>query len=192
MLTEEQLQFLEQLANRYGDVLTDYAWRFFAYRPHQLPAAQDAVQEVFIKAIRHVDKLQHHPNQAAWLKAALKHTLISETRRARRHPEIPSEDVVLQADLNRQNVLSALEKWEQRETLNEVLLTAERILSEGEKQTFRDYFLTGLSTEEAALLEDVTTGTVRGRILRIRQKLRRYFHLSVLLVIAAALFHMGR
>jgi len=192
MLTEEQLRFLTGLAERYGDMLTDYAWRFWAYRPHMLSAAQDAVQEVFVKAVRHVDALMAHPNQAAWLKASLKHHLISLYRRSRRHPEQLWGDVEMQGEVEAQQAAEAIDRWEQHEKLDEVLRVAEAILTPAEHDTFCDTFLSGLSAQEAAQLEAVSPDTVRGRVFRIRRKLRKYFHLSVLIGVVTALLQMGR
>lgn len=192
MLTEGQLRFLTGLVERYGDMLTDYAWRFFAYRPDRLPAAQDAVQEVFVQAVRHVERLMAHPNQAAWLKASLKNTLISLYRREKRHPEVLCEDVGLHGSVSSRQAAEAIARWEQRERLDEVLRVAERILTTGERMTFQDCFLTGLNAQEAARLEEVSPDTVRGRVFRIRKKLRKYFHLSVLIGVVTALLQMGR
>lgn len=192
MLTEEQLRFLTELAERYGDMLTEYAWRFWAYRQHMLPAAQDAVQEVFVKAVQHADSLMSHPNQAAWLKASLKHHLISLYRRSKRHPEQLWGDVEMKGEVEAQQAAEAIERWAQREQLDEVLRVADAILTPAEHDTFRDTFLSGLSTQEAARLEAVSPDTVRGRVFRIRRKLRKYFHLSMLIGITMALLQLGR
>ena len=57
-----------------------------------------------------------------------------------------------------------------------MLLTPEEI------QTFGDHFLQGFTAEETAKMENVPAATVRGRISRIRKRLKRYFlNLCVLL-----------
>lgn len=191
MLIDAQLHFLEALAEQYGDMLTDYAWRFFGYRQSMLPTAQDAVQEVFIKAIRHVDTLMAHPNQAAWMKAALKHTLIGLYRSSKRRSETLCEDITRLPEITRQSMEDSLARWEQHFRLEEVLQVAQAILTWEEQQTFQHHFMQGLTAREAALLEEVSADTVRGRIFRIRKKMRRFFHLPVIICIAEALFRIG-
>ena len=64
----------------------------------------------------------------------------------------------------------------QESLLDDVLMLANRSLNANELETFRDYFLNDYTMEQTASLEHETSATIRGRIFRIRQKLRR--HLS--------------
>ena len=63
-------------------------------------------------------------------------------------------------------------------TLDEVITAAEMILSDEEQAIFNDYFLDDLSTSETAQLNHMTYDTVRGKISRIRKKLKAHFDIT--------------
>lgn len=177
-LTNEQAQFLYDLTLKYGDILTKYAYRFFGYQPHRFQNAQDAVQETFVKAVQDVENLMEHPNKAAWLKVSLRFTLFN----MQRNPHWKLEELqatVKEAPTRRLHVvLDAFDRLERYPRLTEVIAVAEVILTEEEFDTFYDHFLAGMTTEETAFLEGVSNDTVRGRISRIRKKLRKHFGLT--------------
>lgn len=65
--------------------------------------------------------------------------------------------------------------WNDKITLKEVLTAVQSVLTEDEQIIFNDYFLDDLSTAETARRNNLTYDTVRGRISRIRKKLKTYF-----------------
>lgn len=175
-LSKEQSEFLCDLVNKYGDVLTKYAYRFLNYQPHLYEAAQDAVQETFIKAIHDIDILMAHPNKIGWLKLCLRNILFNMVNRNQhwQHEELvgfPAEHPFEQVRI----LLDAFEHLDDYPNLAEVIDVAEVILTPDENQTFTDHYLIGLSTDETATLENVSNDTVRGRLSRIRKKLRKHF-----------------
>ena len=178
VLTKDQSDFLCELTQKYGDVLTKYAYRFFGYQPHMLQSAQDAVQDTFAKAVYDVESLMSHPNQIAWLKVSLRYTLFNMQREPYRHYEELQSSVTDASSTRMHVVLDAFDRLERYPRLKEVIAVADSILTEGEVDTFYDHFLVGLTTEETAVLEGVSHDTVRGRISRIRRKLRKHFGLS--------------
>ena len=174
-LTEEQEAFLNQLPEKYGDSLSKYAYRFFGYKPHMLPVVEDAVQETFIKAIRDVEDLMKHQNQHGWMKTSLKHILLNKCRDMnRRKEELFGAETDIPA-IAKQAMVNALERWESRITLPEVIERAGEILTKDEMESFVDHYLIGLTTEETAAQEGVSAGTVRGRLSRIRKKMKKNF-----------------
>lgn len=182
-ITQEEVDFLRDIVLRYGDILTKYAYRFYSYQPHMLQTAQDAVQDTFLKAVQDVQVLMAHPNIAAWLKVSLKYTLLN----IQRNPYWKLEELqasVTESPARRLHiVLDAFDRLEHYPRLKEVVSVADAILTKGESDTFYDYFLVGLSVEETALLEGVTNASVRGRINRIRNKLKKHFGLTCYLYI---------
>ena len=174
-LTEEQISFLNELPGKYGDMLTKYAYRFFGYRPHLLPAAQDAVQDTYVKAVRHVETLMNHENIAGWLITSLRHNLLTASRKLKTKKEEPMADVQNASAVSVQAMIDALERWEQQYQFSELLDAVASLLTDDEQNTFQDYFLSGYSTLETAQMEGVSSDTVRGRISRIRKKLKKHF-----------------
>ncbi len=170
-LSEEQIDFLNQLPLLYGDMLTKYAYRFFGYQQSMYQAAEDAVQDTFIRALYHVDALMSHPNVAGWLVTGLRYTLLNY-RRSQPREELFA-DPAESAQVSAQMALESLERWERSEQLSDVKNAVLSILTVDELVTFNDYFLMGFSTEETALVEQVSFDTVRGRLQRIRKKLQK-------------------
>lgn len=185
-LTDAQAAFLNDLAIRYSDVLMQYAMRFLNYQPHLRPLAQECVQETFLRAVRCVDALMSHENPVGWLKVVLKHLLLNRVGSARHRLEELCEDVAAHPAALEQSAQDALTQWETHRQLEEVLEVAHAILTTEEQRTLARHFFAGLTTAETALLESVPESTIRGRISRIRRKLKKYFpELCVLLLLGS-------
>ena len=181
-LTEQQHQYVSSLPGLYGDALLKYAVRFLGYKPHLQYLAEDAVQETWLTAIENTESLMRHENPSAWLKLCLKRILLNKLRAASHQREELAEDVTQHPAASAQAVQSALDRWQETTSLREVQEIAAMLLSPEEMQTFDDHFLQGFTAEETANLENVPAATVRGRITRIRKKLKKYFlHMCILL-----------
>ena len=181
-LTEQQYQYINSLPGLYGDALLKYAVRFLGYKQHLLPLAEDALQETWLKAIENVDALMQHENPSAWLKLCLKRILLNKLRTASHQREELAEDVAQHPAASAQAVQLALERWRETTSLREVQEIAAMLLTPEEMQTFGDHFLYGFTADETARLENTPAATVRGRISRIRRKLRKYYlHLCIFL-----------
>lgn len=181
-LTKQQHAFISALPGIYGDALLKYAVRFLGYKSHLQYLAEDALQETWLKAIENVDTLMQHENPSAWLKLCLKRVLLNKLRAASYQRETLAEDVAQHPAASAQAVQSALERWQETTSLREVQEIASMLLSPEEIQTFGDHFLYGFTAEETAKLENVPAATIRGRISRIRKKLKKYFqHMCILL-----------
>ena len=185
-LTDRQAAFLEELALRYSDVLMQYAMRFLNYQPHLRPLAQECVQEAFLRAIKCVDGLMTHENPVGWLKVTVKHLLLNRIGSAKHQREELCGDVSVHAAAIGQSAKDALDRWEAQRQLEEVLQVAHAILTTEEQRTLDAHFISGLTTAETALLESVPESTIRGRISRIRSKLKKVFpELCVLLLLGS-------
>ncbi len=171
-LSKEEIAFLEQMVLSYSDVLMRSAYRFFGYRSDMYSAAEDAVQETFMKAGREVKNLMTHPNPRAWLFTSLRYSMLNIKRKSHYRMEELHADVNLIHQVSRQRMLEDIERWETQVELHEVIQCVERILTDDEKTTFQDYFVKGKALKEAALDENVSCDTVRGRISRIRKKIK--------------------
>lgn len=187
-LTENQAAFLDDLAIRYSDVLMSYAMRFLNYQPHLQPLAQECVQETFVRAIACAEALMQHENPVGWLKVSLKHLLLNSISSARFRREELHEDVSAHPKALQQSAADAFALWEQHQQLAEVLAAARKLLTPEEQRTLDAHFRDGLTTAETALLESVPESTIRGRIGRIRRKLKKHFpELCVLLLLTSYL-----
>lgn len=183
-LTDKQAAFLDELAIRYSDVLMQYAMRFLNYQPHLRPLAQECVQDAYLRAVKCVDGLMAHENPVGWLKVVLKHLLLSRVGSAKHQREELCGDVSAHAAAHTQSAMDVLALWETHQQVEEVLQVAHAVLTIEEQRTLESHFFGGLTTAETALLESVPESTIRGRISRIRRKLRKYFpELCVLMLL---------
>lgn len=189
VLTSEQIQFLNDLTLQYGDMLTKYAYRFFGYQSNKFEIAQDAVQETFLKAVQEVETLMEHPNIAAWLKVSLKYTLFNIQRDPYWQHEEPQASIV-NLTASKDLITDALDQSDSLPRLKEIISVIDSVLSREELSTFHNHFLLGLTTEETAILESVPSSTIRGRISRIRKKLKSHF--NILCCFIFILFYIGQ
>lgn len=174
-LTEEQYAYLDDLALRYSDVLMSYAMRFLNYRQHLQPLAQECVQDTFLRAVANAEALMKHENPVGWLKVSLRHILLHAISSASFRREEHLSDAQTHPKALQQSAAEALELWETGQELSEVLDVAKKLLTADERRTFDAHFRQGLTTAETALLESVPESTIRGRISRIRRKLKKHF-----------------
>lgn len=173
-LTDEETEFLAEIAAKYYDMLEKYCGRCVSYNPKYMSMIPDLIQETFLKAVENASVLRQHENIPGWLKKSCHFSLLNTLRSIRMSREVlyPAIDKLRQLELahgENENV------WNDKITLKEVLTAVQSVLSEDEQIIFNDYFLDNLSTAETARRNNLTYDTVRGRISRIRKKLKAYF-----------------
>lgn len=176
-LTDEETEFLAEIAEKYYDMLEKYCGRCVSYNSKYMPMIPDLIQETFLKAAENASVLRQHENVPGWLKKSCHFSLLNTLRSIRMSREVlyPAIDKLRQLELahgENENV------WNDKITLKEVLTAVQTELTDDEQIIFNDYFLDDLSTAETARRNYLTYDTVRGRISRIRKKLKKYFQLQ--------------
>ena len=182
-LTEAQATYLRELTLQSADVLTKYAYRFFGYQPHMREIAEEAVQDTYLKAVEDVESLMKHPNKIGWLKVSLRNILLNIKREQHWKYEDAKETIDDNPDKKLHIVLDAFDELDHFPRLMELEEVANAILTPDEAETFYDHFLCGLTTEETAILECVSNDTIRGRISRIRKKLKKHYKMPCFLLL---------
>ena len=183
VLSEAQIDFLCDLTLKSADMLTKYAYRFFGYLPHMREIAEEAVQDTYLKAVEDIETLMKHPNPIGWLKVSLRNILLN-IKRERHWKYEESNDIILDLQEKRlYAVLDAFDELERYPRLKALEEVVNVILTPDEVETFYDHFLYGLTTQETALLECVSNDTIRGRISRIRKKLRKHYKMPCFLLL---------
>ena len=175
-LTKEQSEFLEGIAKNYEEMLFRYCFKCMNYNSKLLPYVPDIVQEVYLKASIHVEVLMHHKNIPGWLKKSCHFSLLNMLRNIRNGREILYPTIEKLHKLLHPEQIT-INECDDTVTLEEVIDAAETILSEEDQAIFNSYFLDDLSTIETARQNNMSYDTVRGRISRIRKKIKNYFRL---------------
>lgn len=174
-VTPDQAAFLDNIYQEYSRSLELYAYRFLNYDQRNIPLIPDAVQDVYLKAVKNVEKLMEHENVLGWLKKSCEHSLLSMLRKRRNSKEILSDSVEKIQVKSEEEALKSFISWSQRITVNELLEAVCSILSTEDQQIFYDYFGEHLTMQETAIKNNMSTDKVRGKISRIRKKLKNYF-----------------
>jgi len=153
-LIEEQIPRLR----RYARALT-----------HNLERADDLVQDTLVRAITKEHLWQPGTNLRAWLFTLMHNQYVNNVRRAAR------EGLTVEIDAVSSTLVATTDPTSSRQ-LRE-LDRALGQLSEEQRQTMLLVGLEGMSYQEAAAIFNVPVGTVRSRLSRGRDNLRRLMDL---------------
>src|SRR3546814_10482480 len=129
-----------------------------------LADADDLVQETLIKAIDRAELFRPGADLRAWLFGILHNTFLSSTRTAARRRSAPVSDT--------EEVFQMPPNQEAHAELHRVLAALQR-LPEEQRQVIVMVSVDGFTTDEAADALGLPVGTVRSRLWRGREALRR-------------------
>jgi RNA polymerase sigma-70 factor (ECF subfamily) len=155
---------LEELFRRHFDVAYGVAYRFLG----QEQDAQDAVQDGFLKAVRHLADFDGRSVFRTWLLRIVQNAALDTGRRRKRRPALalitglgdePAQSDDPAANLQRQDLRRLLDKALSR--LSPTIRTTIVLFAEA-----------GLSYKEIADVQNVPIGTVMSRIHYARTKLQ--------------------
>lgn len=177
-VTPEQEEFLEEIEKKYSTLLRHYIRRFLNYDARIYDIEDDIVQEVLLKAVQNVDQLMTHENVIGWLKRSCEFSLRATLRKMRNSREIPSDSVEKLEIKSEKELLKAFDNWTQSITVKEVQEAVCELFKEEDQQVFNDYFGNDMTMKETAEKNGMTTDKVRGKISRIRKRLKKYFQLT--------------
>ena len=148
----------ETLVRQHADAVYGHALRFFG----DPDAAEDAVQEVFLKVHRSLSTFEGHSTFGTWLFRVTRNVCLDMFRSGKRRP-IPVDPVDIpekaQGDVSDPVVAST------------VLQEAVAALQPEERDAFNAVTLFDLDYREAAAALDVPVGTVKSRVFRARRSL---------------------
>jgi RNA polymerase sigma-70 factor, ECF subfamily len=124
--------------------------------------ADDLVQETLLRAIAHIDSFQPGTNLNAWLATILRNCFLSEARKRAREVEDPEGSYV--------DGLRAAPEQESRIELEEFRAALARLPLE-QREALLLVGAAGFSYEDTAAICQTTTGTIKSRINRARNRL---------------------
>lgn len=152
------LEAFEAIVRRHTGVVYAHAYRFFGEKT----AAEDAVQEVFVKVFRSLADFDERSKLSTWMYRVTRNTCLDMVRAGRRRP-IPVDplDVIaaVPGDLADEVALST------------TVELAMRALAPEDRDALSAVVLFGLSYDEAGAALGVPVGTVKSRVFRARKSL---------------------
>lgn len=126
--------------------------------------ADDLVQDTLVKAIDRAELFRPGSDLRAWLFGILHNTFVSSTRAAARRRQVPISDS--------DEAFRLAPEQETRVELHRVLVALQQ-LPEEQRRVIVMVSVDGLTTEEVAQALALPVGTVRSRLWRGREALRR-------------------
>jgi RNA polymerase sigma-70 factor (ECF subfamily) len=167
---EDTHRQFEQEMMPYMDVLYNYAY----YLSGDREAANDLVQDTYMKAYRFYGKFEKGTNAKAWLYRIMKNTYINDYRRVHRLPEIVEYNEQISAyQMLPQDRTGADDLYNKidRLSLDDDVAGAIAALPEKFKSVIVLRDIEDLPYEEIAELLEIPIGTVRSRLHRARSLL---------------------
>ncbi|MBO8173096.1 MAG: RNA polymerase sigma factor [Bacillaceae bacterium] len=147
-----------------------YQTAYFITRDTHL--AQDAAQETFIKAFRHLDKIEDVDKIGGWITTIASRTAIDLIRKQNRWNGIPVEDETLDYNASAGEISSSVEKellnkWDQEEIWKSI----EHLPPKYRASMLLKYKY-DMSDDEIARVLDEKVGTIKSRNYRAKNKIR--------------------
>ena len=154
---------------RYGELVRRYRDRYARYAARMLgslDAAEDAVQDAFVRAYDQLAQCRNPENFAGWFFLILRNRCYAEKRRRRREG-VPVDDVAAQL-VGTDRPDRAVEQKERRRALQEALLR----LTPEQREVFVLKHVEGMSYDEIAHLLGATVPSLKMRMHRAYDRLR--------------------
>jgi RNA polymerase sigma-70 factor (ECF subfamily) len=137
--------------------------RFAAFLLANPAAAEDLVQNVWLKISRRIERLNDPAVFTSWLYRAVRWEVLDYQRQAARHKtQLAEEELIAEATVAEQT-------QDERST---ELAKAIAQLAENEQLVIQLHYLHELALMQIALISDVPVGTVKSRLHRARQQLQ--------------------
>lgn len=166
----DKMQIIDQLYTKYYRELLHCSFSLFDCKGQFLQEAEDCVQDTFEKAMGMAEKLAEMEEPLKYLLVMCRNITRSRRRNIRLHRKILGYPKVQQEQQDVADPKDIVTDWlirQEHKALKEELLQR---LSEREREIFDLYFVRDLSMEETARAANVTHGSVRGCVQRIRAK----------------------
>ena len=151
---------------------------------HNPDAAQDVVQEAFLKAHRHLDGFEGNASFYTWLYRIVMNVAIDHLRKQSRSPTVDYDDAVAHSDEDggapgEEAILPQLlagnpAKELQRKEIREQLQAALAQLSPNHRAVLVMRELDGLSYEEMAKVMKCSKGTIMSRLFHARRNMQKH------------------
>lgn len=137
--------------------------------------SNDLVQETYLKAYKHIDKYQRGTNAKAWLFRILKNAFINEYRKKHNKPsKVDFDDIVkYQEGDGDQNLYQDFRQEVYQNLIGDEVTNAVNALPTDFRVVLLLCDVEGFTYDEIAKIVDIPIGTVRSRLHRARNMLKK-------------------
>jgi len=169
---EKQARIFDQEFYPQADALYNFAYSL----THNEADSNDLVQETYMKAFRFIDSYMEGTNAKAWLFRILKNAFINNYRKKSKRPaQVDFEDLV---NYHREEDTALNSYVDMREDIYEKIIGDEVTIAISNLSVdYRTVLLLcdveGFTYEEIAKIIDIPIGTVRSRLFRARNLLKK-------------------
>ena len=116
-----------------------------------------------------------------------------DTQQHDRHEQpVHLERLAKEQELQRNVLATDVERWLDREEASSNLEIILKLLTDRERMVYDAYFEQNLSLKETVELTGLSANAVRSAIDRIRQRAKRFFHISIIIFSIRCIFHISR
>lgn len=150
-----------------------YKTSFFITKDHH--SAQDIVQETFIKVFNNLDKLEDGSKMKAWISTITTRTAIDFIRKQRKGNEFETEDFDT-LKLNGSEHASTVEEEVEKSIVSERIRVEIQQLSPEYRSVLYFKYIEDLKDQEIANVLGLNVGTVKTRIHRAKNQLKKKLH----------------
>lgn len=168
------------MSQRFNQIFSPHIQSLYAlaYRWTQNQAeAEDLVQDLAIKLLPDVAKLESLDHPLSWMKKVLYRMFVDRYRRKQFSVVMPSDEVN-QIVEDTTHAHDELADFHQNEQLQLQLLQALETLDAPQRVAVSLFEMAGYSLQEIADVQEVSVGTVKSRIHRAKAKLRQCVELE--------------
>ena len=168
-LTGDETAFAT-LVEKYQKQVHAMAWR----TTKDFHIAEDIVQETFLKAHQKLDTLNDPRRFSGWINAIAKRCCLAWFREKSLDSELAQNiNMVMRHDDPSSRYLAQEQAKEASQELREILKKWLAKLPESERTVIILHYFDGMLCEEIATFLDVTTNTIKSRLNRARNRLKR-------------------
>ena len=155
----------------------DALYNFAFHLTYNEDDAEDLVQETYLKAFRFIDRYEEGTNAKAWLFKILKNAFINQYRKKSKAPtKVDFEDIVsYQNEENHTNYSGYMDLREEmfQKMMGDEVTNAINDLAVDFRVVILLCDIEGFTYEEISKIVDIPIGTVRSRLYRARNMLKK-------------------
>lgn len=175
------------MSERFNSIFSPHIGLLYATAYHwtqNQAEAEDLVQDLAIKLLPQVRKLEALDQPLSWMKKSLYHLFIDRYRRSQFSVVMPVDDVAALMESHDDEQQDELIESHELTQLRQALLEALDTLDGPQRVAISLFEMGGYSLKDIADLQEVSIGTVKSRLFRAKEKLKKCIELEPFLDIS--------